>query len=47
MDRQVIEQKLESLRCCLVRLGRKCPPEAGMFEQDADLQDISAHLVAS
>jgi hypothetical protein len=28
MDRQLIEQKLESLRRCVARAGEKCPPEA-------------------
>ncbi len=42
MDRQVIEQKLEALRRCLVRVGEKCPEESALLEQDADLQDIVA-----
>ena len=42
MDRQVIEQKLESLRRCLVRVSQKCPADAALLEQDADLQDILA-----
>ena len=28
VDRQVIEQKLESLRCCLSRLRLRCPASA-------------------
>jgi hypothetical protein len=27
MDREVIEQKLESLRRCLRRVAEKCPPD--------------------
>ena len=42
MDRQVIEQKLEALRRCLIRVGEKCPEESLLLEQDADLQDIVA-----
>lgn len=40
MDREVIEQKLESLRACLQRIAVKCPPEAETLAGDADLQDI-------
>ncbi len=40
MDREVIEQKLESLRACLQRIAVKCPPEAETLAADADLQDI-------
>ena len=42
MDREVIEQKLESLRRCLVRVGEKCPVTPGMLVKDADAQDIVA-----
>jgi uncharacterized protein YutE (UPF0331/DUF86 family) len=42
MDRQVIEQKLESLRRCVQRVSDKCPPDAQSLARDADLQDIIA-----
>ena len=42
MDREVIEQKLESLRRCLVRVGEKCPVAPDMLVKDADAQDIVA-----
>lgn len=40
MDRQVIEQKLESLRRCLVRVRERCPPGSSRLASDADVQDI-------
>lgn len=40
MDRQVIEQKLESLRRCLKRVAEKCPSDPVTLERDLDLQDI-------
>ncbi|MDT8397310.1 MAG: DUF86 domain-containing protein [Pseudomonadales bacterium] len=40
MDREVIEQKLESLRHCLRRIETKCPADAAMLAADLDLQDI-------
>lgn len=40
MDREVVEQKLESLRRCLRRIETKCPAEASMLAADIDLQDI-------
>lgn len=40
MDREVVEQKLESLRRCLQRIETKCPPEADTLITDFDLQDI-------
>lgn len=40
MDREVIEQKLESLRRCLQRIEQKCPSDSGKLSRDADLQDI-------
>lgn len=40
MDRQVIEQKLESLRSCLVRVRETCPANAELLASDADVQDI-------
>ncbi len=42
MDRQVVEQKLESLRRCLARLRVKCPASAEALEADIDAQDIVA-----
>lgn len=42
MDREVIEQKLESLRRCLRRIADKCPPDAETLKRDPDLQDIIA-----
>lgn len=40
MDREVIEQKLESLRRCLRRIETKCPADATTLVADIDLQDI-------
>jgi len=40
MDREVIEQKLESLRRCVQRVKEKCPPDAATLARDLDLQDI-------
>lgn len=40
MDREVIEQKLESLRRCLRRVEEKCPLDPATLGQDPDLQDI-------
>ena len=40
MDRQVIEQKIESLRRCLVRVKQKTPATAAELEQDPDAQDV-------
>jgi uncharacterized protein YutE (UPF0331/DUF86 family) len=42
MDREVVEQKLESLRRCLRRIETKCPAEAVTLMTDVDLQDIVA-----
>ena len=42
MDREVIEQKLESLRRCLLRIETKCPSDASVLVADVDLQDIVA-----
>lgn len=42
MDREVIEQKLESLRRCLQRIETKCPAAAETLAADFDLQDIVA-----
>ena len=40
MDREVVEQKLESLRRCLRRIETKCPTDAAKLAADIDLQDI-------
>jgi len=40
LDREVIEQKLESLRRCLRRVAQKCPADAEALGLDLDLQDI-------
>lgn len=40
MDREVVEQKLESLRRCLRRIETKCPTDAATLAADIDLQDI-------
>jgi len=40
MDREVVEQKLESLRRCLLRIETKCPSDAATLAADIDLQDI-------
>lgn len=40
MDREVVEQKLESLRRCLRRIETKCPEDAAILAADPDLQDI-------
>ena len=40
MDREVVEQKLESLRRCLWRIQTKCPEDAATLVADIDLQDI-------
>ena len=42
MDREVIEQKLESLRRCLQRIQEKCPSSAETLAWDLDMQDIVA-----
>jgi uncharacterized protein YutE (UPF0331/DUF86 family) len=40
MDREVVEQKLESLRRYLQRIETKCPADADTLAADFDLQDI-------
>jgi uncharacterized protein YutE (UPF0331/DUF86 family) len=42
MDRDVVEQKLESLRRGLLRLQEKCPADAETLLYDLDVQDIIA-----
>lgn len=36
MDREVVEQKLESLRRCLQRIETKCPADADTLATDFD-----------
>lgn len=40
MDRNLIEEKLESLRRCLQRISFKCPAAAETLATDLDAQDI-------
>ena len=40
MDRQVIEQKIDSLRRCVIRIQAKCPATADELQRDIDAQDI-------
>ena len=40
MDREVIEQKIESLRRCVERVRLKCPATAAALAGDPDAQDI-------
>jgi len=40
MDKQVINEKLESLRRALKRVADKCPDELTQFQTDIDTQDI-------
>ncbi|MEQ1601171.1 MAG: hypothetical protein ABL885_05305 [Methylophilaceae bacterium] len=40
MDREVVEQKLESLWRCLNRIETKCPKDAATLLEDIDLQDV-------
>jgi uncharacterized protein YutE (UPF0331/DUF86 family) len=40
MDREVIDQKLESLRRCIKRAREKCPTELDALVRSFDLQDI-------
>lgn len=40
MDREVVLQKLESLRRCVLRVAEKCPAEAETLAREVDLQDI-------
>ena len=42
MDRRIVEQKLESLRRCLLRIQDRCPATAAALAQDLDAQDIVA-----
>lgn len=40
MDKQLIAQKIESLRRCILRLEDKTPNDAEVLANDIDLQDI-------
>jgi len=40
MDQALINQKLESLRRCVVRLEERCPASAEALQADLDAQDI-------
>lgn len=40
MDREVVEQKLESLRRCVRRLKDRCPSDIEVLTTDLDAQDI-------
>jgi uncharacterized protein YutE (UPF0331/DUF86 family) len=42
MDRTLIDQKLESLRRCIERVGQRCPLSAEALAVDLDAQDIVA-----
>ncbi|MFB9147138.1 DUF86 domain-containing protein [Halomonas alkalicola] len=42
MDQLLINQKLESLRRCVVRLESRCPDTLEALEADIDIQDILA-----
>jgi len=40
MESVLIGQKLEALRHCISRIVEKCPADAALLAEDADLQDI-------
>ncbi len=40
MAPRVIEQKLESLRRCLLRIRQTCPEDSKVLQSNADAQDI-------
>ena len=42
MDKQIVAQKLESLRKCLLRIQDKSPEDAELLVNNIDLQDIIA-----
>ena len=44
MDREVIEQKLESLRRCLQRAAEKCPSDPDRLGRDPDLYQAAEKL---
>ena len=46
MDKQLIHEKLESLRKCVARIQNKCPKIREKLHSDPDLQDIiSVNLI--
>lgn len=45
MDREVIEQKLESLRRCVQLIQEKCPDSADTQGHDFDLQDSLSRAI--
>lgn len=42
MDRELIAEKLESLRRCVARIEAKCPATVALLVADPDVQDIVA-----
>lgn len=42
MDRDIVENKLESLRRCIERIAAKTPSSVDLLSKDPDLQDIVA-----
>jgi uncharacterized protein YutE (UPF0331/DUF86 family) len=40
MDRELINQKIESLRRCVERVRQKCPATPAVLASDPDIQDI-------
>jgi len=42
MDQSLINQKLESLRRCVMRLEDRCPSNVEALQKDLDAQDILA-----
>ena len=40
MDRELIGEKLESLRRCIRRIEQSCPPDLQELKDDLDAQDI-------
>ncbi|GMT39388.1 MAG: hypothetical protein IEMM0001_0123 [bacterium] len=40
MDKQVIANKIESLRRCLARVEQRCPPDLEQLLNDLDAQDV-------
>ena len=44
MDKQIVEQKIESLRKCLLRVEQRCPESLEDLLGDVDTQDASPHF---
>ena len=42
MDRELVAEKLESLRRCVERIESRCPEQLRLLEEDLDRQDIVA-----